>query len=143
MSFAVIALALLTTALARYLIASRGGDFGHQGRPRNPGESVLVWGSAAMCLVISAEHFLDLGPWLTEPRAPWTAVPALLWTLGMLVAGEHPLDRTATGAGLSTALPHVYQGVLEGVQMPATYLAGGLILFTMAWCWRRKDGAEA
>ncbi len=142
MTFAIIVLALFTTALGRYLVATRGGDFGHEGRGRTALESALTWLSVALCVVITAEHLFDLGPWLTEPSAPWTALPALLWTLGMLAVTDHPLDRASMGVGLSTALPHVYQGLLDGVQVPATPLAAGLLLFTVVWCWRREDGSR-
>ncbi|MEY2820628.1 MAG: hypothetical protein RL105_200 [Verrucomicrobiota bacterium] len=143
MTFSIIALLLFTTGLGRYLVASRGGDFGHEGRRRTLAETLLVWMSGFSCALILAERFAGLGPWLSEPQAPWTALPALFWTLGMLAVPEHPLDRTAFGTGLSTLLPHVYVGVLQEMQVPATPLAVGLFLFTAAWCWRRKDGSEA
>ena len=142
MTFAIIVLALFTTALGRYLVASRGGDFGHEGRARTAPESALVWLSVATCVGITAEHLFDLGPWLTEPSAPWTAVPALLWTLGMVAVSNHPLDRSSMGVGFSATLPHVYQGLLGEIQMPATPLAAALLVFTAVWCWRRGDGSE-
>ncbi|MGA0134645.1 MAG: hypothetical protein ACO3ND_09870 [Opitutales bacterium] len=135
-------LILLTAALTKYGIATRGGDFGIRTRERALAESAVIWLSGVLCLAVVAENLLPLGPWLTGDSAPWLAIPTLLWTCGMLVVDDHPADRTALGAGLSTVLPQVYQAVLETPQLLAGFISGSLLVFTLVWCWRRRDGSD-
>lgn len=88
-------------------------------RPRSWAEATVVGLVIALCLLISAEVFLRWGARITPPDALWNLSPAALWSVGMLIARRHPLDRTTVGTGLAALLPHAYQMVLAETQFIA------------------------
>ncbi len=111
-------------------------------RPRNLAETAIVGLVIALCLLISAEIFLHWGARFTPADSPWNMVPAVLWSVGMLFARRHPLDRTSVGTGLATLLPHAYQMLFAETQhlsISVSVLLVGTAFFVAV---RRESGTQ-
>lgn len=104
-------------------------------RPRSWPEATVVGLVITLCALITAEVFLRWGVRITPPDALWNLTPAVLWSVGMLCARRHPLDRTTVGTGLATLLPHAYQTILAEFQplsMVVAALSVGMAFFVAA-----------
>ncbi|MBM3868598.1 MAG: hypothetical protein FJ384_06685 [Verrucomicrobia bacterium] len=126
--YLVVFIALGATVYGRHVATRNDALLADADRPQHLAEKLILGLVCFVCLVMTAEVFLDWRPWLTAPDAPWSMVPALLWSTGMLLAPRHPLDRTSVGTGLATLLPHVYQTVMAEPQL----LSAGLSLAGLA-----------
>ena len=111
-------------------------------RPRNLAEATVVGLVIALCLLISAEIFLHWGARLTPADSPWNMLPAVLWSIGMLIARRHPLDRTSVGTGLATLLPHAYQMILAETQVLSVTIAALLVGTACFVAVRRESGTQ-
>jgi hypothetical protein len=96
----------------------------------------------ALCLLITAEIFLHWGARLTPADSPWNMLPAVLWSVGMLIARRHPLDRTSVGTGLATLLPHAYQMILAETQVLSVTVAALLVGTACFVAVRRESGTQ-
>lgn len=126
--YLVVFVALMTTVYGRFVATRNEALLADAERGHNLPENVILALVTFLCLVTSAEVFLDWTPWLTPADALWSMIPAVLWSGGMLIARHHPLDRTSVGTGLATLLPHVYQTLMAETQI----IAGGLSLVCVA-----------
>lgn len=126
--YLVVFVALMTTVYGRFVATRNAALLADAERGHNLPENVILALVSFLCLVTSAEVFLDWTPWLTPADALWSMIPAVLWSGGMLIARHHPLDRTSVGTGLATLLPHVYQTLIAETQI----IAGGLSLVCVA-----------
>lgn len=126
--YLVVFVALMTTVYGRFVATRNAALLADAERGHNLPENVILALVSFLCLVTSAEVFLDWTPWLTPADALWSMIPAVLWSGGMLIARHHPLDRTSVGTGLATLLPHVYQTLMAETQI----IAGGLSLVCVA-----------
>jgi hypothetical protein len=111
-------------------------------RPRNLAEAAIVGLVIALCLLISAEIFLHWGARFTPADAPWNMVPAVLWSVGMLFARRHPLDRTSVGTGLATLLPHAYQMLFAETQLLSVTVSALLVGTAFFVAVRRESGTQ-
>ena len=111
-------------------------------RPRNLAEATVVGLVIAVCLLITAEIFLHWGARLTPADSPWNMLPAVLWSIGMLIARRHPLDRTSVGTGLATLLPHAYQMILAETQVLSVTIAALLVGTACFVAVRRESGTQ-
>ncbi len=111
-------------------------------RPRNLAEATVVGLVIAFCLLISAEIFLHWGARFTPADSPWNMVPAVLWSVGMLIARRHPLDRTSVGTGLATLLPHAYQMLLAETQLLSFSVSVLLVGATFFVAVRRESDTQ-
>jgi hypothetical protein len=111
-------------------------------RPRNLAEATVVGLVIAVCLLITAEIFLHWGARFTPADSPWNMVPAVLWSVGMLFARRHPLDRTSVGTGLATLLPHAYQMLLAETQLLSVTIAALLVGTACFVAVRRESGTQ-
>ena len=107
---------LAVTVYGRHMATRNSQVLDGDERPRNLAEATVVGLIIALCLLISAEIFLHWGARFTPADSPWNMVPAVLWSVGMLFARRHPLDRTSVGTGLATLLPHAYQMLFAETQ---------------------------
>jgi hypothetical protein len=126
--YLVIFVALAATAYGRYAATRNVALLADAERANNILENLILALICFLCLVMTAEIFLQWKPWLTPADAPWNMVPAVLWSVGMLIARRHPLDRTSVGTGLATLLPHVYQALLAETQ----FLSGTISVLCVA-----------
>jgi RsiW-degrading membrane proteinase PrsW (M82 family) len=68
--------------------------------------------------------------------------PAALWSVGMLVARRHPLDRTSVGTGLATLLPHFYQTLLAEMQLVSASLSVLCVAVAIVVAVRREPATH-
>ena len=108
---------LAVTVYGRHMATRNSQVLDGDERPRNLAEAAIVGLVIALCLLISAEIFLRWSARFTPADALWNMVPAVLWSVGMLIARRHPLDRTSVGTGLATLLPHAYQMLFAETQL--------------------------
>ena len=108
---------LAVTVYGRHMATRNSQVLEGDERPRNLAEATVVGLVIAFCLLISAEIFLRWSARFTPADALWNMVPAVLWSVGMLIARRHPLDRTSVGTGLATLLPHAYQMLFAETQL--------------------------
>ncbi len=108
---------LAVTVYGRHMATRNSQVLDGDERPRNLAEAAVVGLVIALCLLISAEIFLRWSARFTPADALWNMVPAVLWSVGMLIARRHPLDRTSVGTGLATLLPHAYQMLFAETQL--------------------------
>ncbi len=133
---------LAATVYGRHMATRNSQLLEGDERPRNLAETTAVGLVIALCLLITVEVFLSWGTRITPPDALWNMVPAVLWTVGMLIARRHPLDRTTVGTGLATLLPHAYQMLLAETQplsLAVSLLSVGTAFFVAA---RRESDAQ-
>ncbi len=133
---------LAVTVYGRHMAMRNSQVLDGDERPRNLAETAIVGLVIALCLLISAEIFLHWGARFTPADSPWNMVPAVLWSVGMLFARRHPLDRTSVGTGLATLLPHAYQMLFAETQhlsISVSVLLVGTAFFVAV---RRESGTQ-
>ena len=133
---------LAVTVYGRHMATRNSDILDGDERPRNLAETTVVGLVIAFCLLISAEIFLHWGARFTPADSPWNMVPAILWSVGMLIARRHPLDRTSVGTGLATLLPHAYQMLFAETQhlsISVSVLLVGTAFFVAV---RRESGTQ-
>ena len=138
----VVFVVLAVTVYGRHMATRNSQVLDGDERPRNLAEATVVGLVIALCLLISAEIFLHWGARFTPADAPWNMVPAVLWSVGMLIARRHPLDRTSVGTGLATLLPHAYQMLFAETQhlsISVSVLLVGTAFFVAV---RRESGTQ-
>ncbi len=138
----VVFLVLAATVYGRHMATRNSDILDGDERPRNLAEATIVGLVIAFCLLISAEIFLHWGARFTPADSPWNMVPAVLWSVGMLFARRHPLDRTSVGTGLATLLPHAYQMLFAETQhlsISVSVLLVGTAFFVAV---RRESGTQ-
>lgn len=133
---------LATTVYGRHVATRNSQLLEGDDRPRTWAEATVVGLVIALCLLITAEVFLRWGARITPTDALWNLVPAVLWSVGMLIARRHPLDRTSVGTGLATLLPHVYQTVLADFQLLSVTAAALLVGATFFVAVRRESDTQ-
>ena len=138
----VVFVVLAATVYGRHMATRNSDILDGDERPRNLAETTVVGLVIAFCLLISAEIFLHWGARFTPADSPWNMVPAVLWSVGMLFARRHPLDRTSVGTGLATLLPHAYQMLFAETQhlsISVSVLLVGTAFFVAV---RRESGTQ-
>ena len=138
----VVFVVLAATVYGRHMATRNSDILDGDERPRNLAEAAIVGLVIALCLLISAEIFLHWGARFTPADAPWNMVPAVLWSVGMLFARRHPLDRTSVGTGLATLLPHAYQMILAETQVLSVTVAALLVGTACFVAVRRESGTQ-
>lgn len=133
---------LATTVYGRHVATRNSQLLEGDDRPRTWAEATVVGLVIALCLLITAEVFLRWGARITPTDALWNLVPAVLWSVGMLIARRHPLDRTSVGTGLATLLPHVYQTILADFQLLSVTAAALLVGATFFVAVRRESDTQ-
>lgn len=140
--YLLIFVALAATVYGRHVATRNSQLLEGDDRPRTWAEATVVGLVIALCLLITAEVFLRWGARITPTDALWNLVPAVLWSVGMLIARRHPLDRTSVGTGLATLLPHVYQTVLADFQLLSVTAAALLVGATFFVAVRRESDTQ-
>ena len=133
---------LAATVYGRHVATRNSQLLEGDDRPRTWAEATVVGLVIALCLLITAEVFLRWGARITPTDALWNLVPAVLWSVGMLIARRHPLDRTSVGTGLATLLPHVYQTILADFQPLSVSVATLLVGATFFVAARRESDTQ-
>ena len=140
--YLLIFVALATTVYGRHVATRNSQLLEGDDRPRTWAEATVVGLVIALCLLITAEVFLRWGARITPTDALWNLVPAVLWSVGMLIVRRHPLDRTSVGTGLATLLPHVYQTILADFQLLSVTAAALLVGATFFVAVRRESDTQ-
>lgn len=130
--------ALAATAYGRHVATRNAALLADTERSHNLLENLILALVCFLCLVMTAELFLNWKPWLTPAEALWNMIPAALWSVGMLIARRHPLDRTSVGTGLATLLPHVYQTLLAEMQLVSASLSVLCVVVAIVVAVRRE-----
>ena len=138
----VVFVVLAVTVYGRHMATRNSQLLEGDERPRNLAEASIVGLVIALCLLITAEVFLHWGVRFTPADSPWNMVPAILWSVGMLIARRHPLDRTSVGTGLATLLPHAYQMLLAETQLLSVTVAALLVGATFFIVVRRESDTQ-
>ena len=133
---------LAATVYGRHMATRNSDILDGDERPRNLAETTVVGLVIAFCLLISAEIFLHWGARFTPADSPWNMVPAILWSVGMLIARRHPLDRTSVGTGLATLLPHAYQMLFAETQLLSVSVSVLLVGTAFFVAVRRESGTQ-
>jgi hypothetical protein len=134
--------ALVATAYGRYVATRNDALLADAERSHNLMENLILALVSFLCLVMTAELFFRWEPWLTPADALWNMIPAALWSVGMLIARHHPLDRTSVGTGLATLLPHVYQTLLAEMQLVSASLSVFCVVVAMVVAVRREGATH-
>jgi hypothetical protein len=142
LSYLLIFVALAGTAYGRYVATSNAALLADAERGHNLLENLILAMVSFLCLVMTAELFFHWEPWLIRPESVWSAIPAELWAVGMLIAHRHPLDRTSVGTGLATLLPHVYQTLLAEMQFLSASLSVFCVAVAMIVAVRREPATQ-
>ena len=130
--------ALAATAYGRHVATRNAALLADAERSHNLLENLILALVCFLCLVMTAELFLNWKPWLTPAEALWNMIPAALWSGGMLIARRHPLDRTSVGTALATLLPHVYQTLLAEMQLVSASLSVLCVVVAIVVAVRRE-----
>jgi hypothetical protein len=138
----VVFVVVAATVYGRHMATRNSDVLDGDDRPRNLAEASVVGLVIALCLLITAEVFLHWGARITPADAPWNMVPAVLWSVGMLIARRHPLDRTSVGTGLATLLPHAYQMLLAETQLLSVTVAALLVGAAFFVAVRRESDTQ-
>ena len=138
----VVFVVLAVTVYGRHMATRNSQLLEGDERPRNLAEASIVGLVIALCLLITAEVFLHWGVRFTPADSPWNMVPAVLWSVGMLIARRHPLDRTSVGTGLATLLPHAYQMLLAETQLLSVTMAALSVGATFFVAVRRESDTQ-
>jgi hypothetical protein len=139
----VVFVALAATAYGRYVATRNAALLADAERSHNLPENIILALVSFLCLVMTAEVFLYWEAWLTPADALWGMIPAVLWSVGMLIARLHPLDRTSVGTGLATLLPHVYQTLLAETQLVSASLSVFCVVVAIVVAVRREPATQA
>jgi hypothetical protein len=134
--------ALVATAYGRYVATRNDALLADAERSHNLMENLILALVSFLCLVMTAELFFRWEPWLTPADALWNMIPAALWSVGMLIARHHPLDRTSVGTGLATLLPHIYQTLLAEMQLVSASLSVFYVVVAMVVAVRREGATH-
>jgi hypothetical protein len=134
--------ALVATAYGRHVATRNDALLADAERSHNLMENLILALVSFLCLVMTAELFFRWEPWLTPAEALWNMIPAALWSVGMLIARHHPLDRTSVGTGLATLLPHVYQTLLAEMQLVSVSLSVFCVVVAMVVAVRREGATH-
>ena len=140
--YLVVFVALMATAYGRYAATRNAALLADADRAPNIPENLILALVSFLCLVMTAEFFLHWTPWLTPAEALWNMIPAALWSVGMLIARHHPLDRTSVGTGLATLLPHAYQTLLAELQLASASLSVLCLAVAVVVALRREPAAR-
>ena len=140
--YLVIFVALAATAYGRFVATRNAALLADAERGHNLLENLILALVCFLCLVMTAEHFFHWEPWLTPAEALWNMTPAALWSVGMLVARRHPLDRTSVGTGLATLLPHFYQTLLAEMQLVSASLSVLCVAVAIVVAVRREPATH-
>jgi len=135
-------IALAATAYGRYVATSNAALLADAERGHNLPENLILALVSFLCVVMTAELFFRWELWLTRPESLWTLIPAVLWSVGMLIARRHPLDRTSVGTGLATLLPHVYQTLLAEMQLVSASLSVLCVAVAIVVAVRREPATH-
>ena len=138
----VVFVVLAATVYGRHMATRNSDILDGDERPRNLAEATVVGLVIAFCLLISAEIFLHWGARFTPADSPWNMVPAILWSVGMLIARRHPLDRTSVGTGLATLPPHAYQMLFAETQLLSVSVSVLLVGTAFFVAVRRESGTQ-
>lgn len=138
----VVFVVLAATVYGRHMATRNSQVLEGDDRPRNLAEASVVGLVIALCLLITAEVFLSWGARITPADSPWNMIPAILWSVGMLIARRHPLDRTSVGTGLATLLPHAYQMLLAETQLLSVTMAALSVGATFFVAVRRESDTQ-
>ena len=138
----VVFVVLAATVYGRHMATRNSDILDGDERPRNLAEATVVGLVIAFCLLISAEIFLHWGARFTPADSPWNMVPAVLWSVGMLFARRHPLDRTSVGTGLATLLPHAYQMLFAETQLLSVTVSALLVGTAFFIAVLRESGTQ-
>jgi hypothetical protein len=130
--------ALAATAYGRHVATRNAALLADAERSHNLLENLILALVCFLCLVMTAELYLNWKPWLTPAEALWNMIPAALWSGGILIARRHPLDRTSVGTGLATLLPHVYQTLLAEMQLVSASLSVLCVVVAIVVAVRRE-----
>ena len=134
--------ALAATAYGRHVATRNAALLADAERSHNLLENLILALVCFLCLVMTAELFLNWKPWLTPAEALWNMTPAALWSGGMLIGRRHPLDRTSVGTALATLLPHVYQTLLAEMQLVSASLSVLCVVVAIVVAVRREPVAQ-
>jgi RsiW-degrading membrane proteinase PrsW (M82 family) len=140
--YLVIFVALAATAYGRFVATRNAALLADAERGHNLLENLILALVCFLCLVMTAELFLQWEPWLTPTDALWNMTPAVLWSVGMFIARQHPLDRTSVGTGLAALLPHVYQTLLAEMQLVSACLSVLCVVVAMVVAVRREPATQ-
>jgi hypothetical protein len=140
--YLVIFVALAATAYGRFVATRNAALLADAERGHNLLENLILALVCFLCLVMTAELFFHWEPWLTPAEALWNMSPAALWSVGMLVARRHPLDRTSVGTGLATLLPHFYQTLLAEMQLVSASLSVLCVAVAIVVAVRREPATH-
>ena len=140
--YLVIFVALAATAYGRFVATRNAALLADAERGHNLLENLILALVCFLCLVMTAELFFHWEPWLTPAEALWNMTPAALWSVGMLVARRHPLDRTSVGTGLATLLPHFYQALLAEMQLVSASLSVLCVAVAIVVAVRREPATH-
>jgi hypothetical protein len=140
--YLVIFVALAATAYGRFLATRNAALLADAERGHNLLEKLILALVSFLCLVMTAEVILHWEAWLTPVNALWNMFPAVLWSVGMFIARQHPLDRTSVGTGLATLLPHVYQTLLAEMQLVSASLSVLCVAIAMVVTVRRDPATH-
>jgi hypothetical protein len=140
--YLVIFVALAATAYGRFVATRNAALLADAERGHNLPENIILALVCFLCLVMTAELFFHWEPWLTPAEALWNMTPAALWSVGMLVARRHPLDRTSVGTGLATLLPHFYQALLAEMQLVSASLSVLCVAVAIVVAVRREPATH-
>jgi hypothetical protein len=141
-SYLLMFVALVATAYGRYVAKRNAALLADAERSHNLLENLVLALVCFLCLVMTAEFFLQWEPWLTPTDALWNMTAAALWSVGMLIARHHPLDRTSVGTGLATLLPHVYQTLLAEMQLVSVSLSVLCVAVAIVVAVRREPATH-
>ena len=81
--------ALAATAYGRFVATRNAALLADAERSHNLLENLILALVCFLCLVMTAELFLQWEPWLTPTDALWNMTPAVLWSVGMFIARQH------------------------------------------------------
>ena len=141
-SYLLMFVALAATAYGRYVATRDTALLADAERSHNLLENLVLALVCFLCLVMTAELFLQWEPWLTPTEALWNMIPAVLWSVGMFIARQHPLDRTSVGTGLAALLPHVYQTLLAEMQLVSASLSVLCVAIAIVVAVRREPATH-
>jgi hypothetical protein len=141
-SYLLMFVALAATAYGRHVATRDTALLADAERSHNLLENLVLALVCFLCLVMTAELFLQWEPWLTPTEALWNMIPAVLWSVGMFIARQHPLDRTSVGTGLAALLPHVYQTLLAEMQLVSASLSVLCVAIAIVVAVRREPATH-
>jgi len=141
-SYLLMFVALAATAYGRFVATRNAALLADAERSHNLLENLILALVCFLCLVMTADLYLQWEPWRTAPDALWNMTPAELWSVGRFIDSQHPLDRTSVGTGLAALLPHVYQTLLAEMQLVSASLSVLCVVVAMVVAVRREPATQ-